>query len=524
MENVLSIITFLPLIAAFFMAIIKGDDAEAQGNAKWLALAATGFTFVISLALLFQVEIGLPGYQLVEERAWLFGLSYKLGIDGLSLVFVLLTTFLMPLVVVSCWRMTARVKDLMMALLVLQSLLLGSFLALDLVLFFVFAQGALIPVFLIVSFWGAPGGATAALKFLLVALLGGALMLAAIVSIGQEVASADLEVLAGHNFSAEPIMLLGIEVIGGRQTLLFLAFFLAFAIYLGLWPLHTWLPDALAEAPQAGGLVIAALVTKIGGYGLLRIALPLFPQAEAFWAPIILWIAVAGVLWAGLAAFSATDLRRLLGYGTVALGGLVVIGVFSGGVQGIDGAVILMLSHALSLAALFIGLIALQDRLEDGQASDTAHLGGLVVRMPALTALMVAFLLALIGLPGSGAFIGTFLVLLSAVQAQLWVAVLAGLTLILSAGAALGYARHALFGDMIREGVKSLGDLNLRERAIFVPLLVASLGLGLMPSLALETVAPTIDETMAPREDLRSAGETLRLEVPGAEGQGASED
>lgn len=508
MDNLLSILTFLPLIAAFFMAIIKGDDAEAQRNAKWLALAATVSTFLISLSLLFEFETGQPGFQLIEERAWLFGLNYKLGVDGVSVSFVLLTTFLMPLIVASAWSMTSRVRELLMALLVLESLLIGSFVALDLLLFFVFVQGALLPLFLMLGLWGGTERVYAGLKLLLVALFGGALMLAAILAAVREAGTTDIMLLAAHQFPTDPITLAGISVAGGLQTLCFFGFFAAFAVYLALWPLHTWLPDALAGAPSPGALAIAALVTKLGGYGLIRICISLFPEPTAALGPFLVWLGVAAVLWAGLAALTQDNVKRMLAYASVACAGLVLIGLFSGTQQGFDGAILLLLGHALAVSGLFICLGLLQERSgTNANSGDLNGFGGLIVNMPAFALIFLAFLFALAGMPGSAGFNGLLLTVLAALQTSIWAAAVAGLILALFVAALFDAARRVILGDLIKESIRGLGDLTLRERAIFAPLILAALFFGLAPTVVLDLVVPTAE--------LLLQGRDQALAVPG---------
>jgi NADH-quinone oxidoreductase subunit M len=355
MDNLLSIVTFLPIVAAVILGVfLRGDDAAAQLNAKRLALAATTATFLISLAILVEFDPNDTGFQLVEESEWLFGLTYKVGIDGISVLFVLLTTFLMPITIASCWGVTHRVKEYMIAMLVLETLMIGVFVALDLVLFYLFFEAGLIPMFLIIGIWGGKDRIYAAFKFFLYTFLGSVLMLVAMIAMYVDAGTTDIMALLAHEFSAGPISLMGWQIAGGIQTLLWLAFFASFAVKMPMWPVHTWLPDAHVQAPTAGSVVLAAILLKMGGYGFLRFSLPMFPVASDIMAPLVLWLSVIAIVYTSLVAMVQEDMKKLIAYSSVAHMGFVTMGIFAANQQGVDGAIFQMISHGFVSGALFL--------------------------------------------------------------------------------------------------------------------------------------------------------------------------
>ncbi len=398
MDNLLSIITFLPLVAAAILALfLRGDDEAAQKNAKWLALIATSATFLVSLFLL-PVRPANTGFQFVEERAWILGLNYKMGVDGISVLFVMLTTFLMPLIIASCWDVTYRVKEYMIAFLVLETLMLGVFCALDLVLFYLFFEGGLIPMFLIIGIWGGKERIYASFKFFLYTFLGSVLMLVAMIAMYVDAGTTDIPTLLNHQFGSETFSLLGIQIVGGAQTLMWIAFFASFAVKMPMWPVHTWLPDAHVQAPTAGSVVLAAILLKMGGYGFLRFSLPMFPVASDILAPMVLWLSAIAIVYTSLVALAQKDMKKLIAYSSVAHMGFVTMGIFAANQQGIDGAIFQMISHGFISGALFLCVGVIYDRMHTREID---AYGGLVNRMPAYALIFMLFTMANVGLPGT---------------------------------------------------------------------------------------------------------------------------
>ena len=489
MPNLLSLVTFLPMIGAAIMAVLlRGDDAHAQRNAKWVALFTTAATFLVSLVLWFEFDPGNPGFQFVEEGEWLLGLSYRMGVDGISVLFVLLTTFLMPLVVLSAWHVTVRVKEYMVAFLVLESLMIGVFCALDLVLFYLFFEAGLIPMFLIIGIWGGKDRIYAAFKFFLYTFLGSVLMLVAIVAMAHEAGTTDIAALLAHDFPSRSFSLLGIEVPGGMQTMLWLAFFASFAVKMPMWPVHTWLPDAHVQAPTAGSVVLAAILLKMGGYGFLRFNLPMFPVASDLLAPMVLWLSAIAIVYASLVALRQEDMKKLVAYSSVAHMGYVTAGIFAANRQGVDGAIFQMLSHGFVSGALFLCVGVIYDRMH---TRDIDAYGGLVNRMPAYALIFMLFTMANVGLPGTSGFVGEFLTLLGMYQANTYVAVIATTGVILSAAYALWLYRRVVMGDLIRESLKSITDMTRLEKGVFAPLVVMTILLGVYPALVLDVIGPS---------------------------------
>ena len=490
MDSLLSFVTFLPAITALAMAIIKGDDADAQRNAKWLALVGTTVTFIVSLAILWQFDPQDTGFQMVEERDWLFGLTYKVGVDGISVLFVMLTTFLMPLVIAACWDVTHRVKEYMMALLVLETLMIGVFVALDLVLFYLFFEGGLIPMFLIIGIWGGKDRIYASFKFFLYTFLGSVLMLVAMVGMFVDAGTTDIEQLLAHQFSFGTIEVAGLQIVGGLQTLMWLAFFASFAVKMPMWPVHTWLPDAHVQAPTAGSVVLAAILLKMGGYGFLRFSLPMFPVASELLAPLVLWLSVIAIIYTSLVAMAQEDMKKLIAYSSVAHMGFVTMGIFAANQQGVDGAIFQMLSHGFISGALFLCVGVIYDRMHTREID---AYGGLFVRMPAYATVFMLFTIANVGLPGTSGFVGEFLTLIGVFRENTWIGVLAATGVILSAAYALWLYRRVVFGDLIKEALRSITDMTPRERAIFAPLIAATLILGVYPSLVTDAIGPSVE-------------------------------
>ena len=506
-DILLSVVTFLPLVAAMVMAVfLRGDDHVAQRDAKRMAFVVTAANFVFSLFILVAFDASDPGFQLIEEREWLMGLTYKVGVDGISVLFVLLTTFLMPLVVAACWKVDTRVKEYMIALLVLETLMIGVFVALDLVLFYLFFEAGLIPMFLIIGIWGGKNRIYAAFKFFLYTFLGSVLMLVAIVAMYIDAGTTDIPSLLIHQFSSETLDLFGWQIVGGLQTVLWFAFFASFAVKLPMWPVHTWLPEAPVQAPTAGSVVLAALLLKMGGYGFLRFSLPMFPIASDLLAPFVMWLSVIAIIYTSLVAMVQEDMKKLIAYSSVAHMGYVTIGIFAANQQGVDGAIFQMISHGFISGALFLCVGVIYDRMHTREID---AYGGLVNRMPAYALIFMFFTMANVGLPGTSGFVGEFLTLVGVFQANTWVALLATTGVILSAAYALWLYRRVVFGDLIKESLKSITDMTPRERLIFAPLVAMTLLLGVYPGLALDIIGPTV-EALVSNYDL-----ALEQAVPG---------
>ena len=490
MGNLLSLTTFIPLLGAIILALfLRGDDGAAQSNAKWVAMATTVATFLVSLFILFGFDASNTDFQMVEERDWLMGMNYKMGVDGISVLFVMLTTFLMPLVIASCWNVSTRVKEYMIAFLLLETLMLGVFMALDLVLFYLFFEAGLIPMFLIIGIWGGKERIYASFKFFLYTFLGSVLMLVAMVGMFVAAGTTDIPTLMNFTFETESFSILGVQIIGGMQTLLWLAFFASFAVKMPMWPVHTWLPDAHVQAPTAGSVVLAAILLKMGGYGFLRFSLPMFPVGSDIMAPLVLWMSAIAIVYTSLVALVQEDMKKLIAYSSVAHMGFVTMGIFTFNQQGLDGAIFQMLSHGFISGALFVCVGVIYDRMHTREID---AYGGLVNRMPAYAMIFMFFTMANVGLPGTSGFVGEFLTLVGVFQVNTWVAAVATSGVILSAAYALWLYRRVVMGDLIKESLKSITDMTTRERAIFAPLVVMTILLGVYPALVTDIIGPSV--------------------------------
>ena len=490
MDNLLSLVTFLPLIGALVLLVfLRGEDEAAAKNAKLLALFTTSATFLLSLFVYFGFDPADTGFQFVEESPWLGGLTYKMGVDGLSVLFVMLTTALMPIVIGASWEVKSRVKEYMIAFLVLETLMIGVFTALDLVLFYVFFEASLIPMFLIIGIWGGKDRIYASFKFFLYTFFGSVLMLVAMIAMWHDASTTDIPTLMTHTFSSSPMTVLGLHVAGGLQTLLFCAFFASFAVKMPMWPVHTWLPDAHVQAPTAGSVVLAAILLKMGGYGFLRFSLPMFPVGSQVMQDVVFFMSVVAIVYTSLVALVQEDMKKLIAYSSVAHMGFVTMGIFAFNQQGIDGAVFQMLSHGFISGALFLIVGVIYDRMH---TREIAAYGGLVVRMPVFALIFMLFTMGNVGLPGTSGFVGEFLTMAGAFQANTWVAFFAAFGVIFSAAYALYLYRRVVFGDLIKESLKTIKDMSRREKLLFAPLVIATLWLGVYPSSILDVIGPSV--------------------------------
>lgn len=485
----LSIITFLPLAGALFILVVP---REAEGNARWTALWTTLITLIPALALWYLFDPTTAAFQFVEERDWLGGaFKYKMGVDGISLLFVVLTAFLMPISILASWdAIQVRVKEYMIAFLVLETLMIGVFCALDLVLFYLFFEGGLIPMFLIIGIWGGKRRVYASFKFFLYTLLGSVLMLLAMMAMYWHAGTTDIPALLTMKFPFEPFSLMGVNVSGGMQTILWLAFFASFAVKMPMWPVHTWLPDAHVEAPTAGSVILAAILLKMGGYGFLRFSIPMFPVASDLLTDFVFVLSVVAIVYTSVVALAQEDMKKLIAYSSVAHMGFVTMGMFSLTTQGVQGGIFQMLSHGLVSGALFLCVGVVYDRMH---TREIAAYGGLIDRMPIYAFCFMVFTLANVGLPGTSGFVGEFLSLIGTFRVNTWVAFMATTGVILSAAYALWLYRRIIYGCLEKPSLQGIMDMNLREIACIGPLVVLTLLFGLYPSPLLNVCAVSVE-------------------------------
>ena len=478
---ILSVTTFLPLLGAVFIACVRGNDRLAKGTARWVALWTTLVTFAVSLVMVYRFDPASPDFQFVEKHNWLGIATYHMGVDGISLPFVILTTALMPICILASWTsIQKRVKEYMIAFLVLETLMVGTFAALDLVLFYLFFEGGLIPMFLIIGVWGGPRRVYASFKFFLYTLLGSVLMLLAIMAMYWEAGTTDIPALLQHGF---PL---------GLQKWAWLAFFASFAVKMPMWPVHTWLPDAHVEAPTAGSVILAAILLKMGGYGFLRFSLPMFPAASYDFAPLIFTLSVVAIIYTSLVALMQDDMKKLIAYSSVAHMGFVTMGIFAATTQGVAGGIFQMISHGIVSGALFLCVGVVYDRVHSREIS---VYGGLVDRMPLYAFVFMLFTLANVGLPGTSGFVGEFLSLLGTFRANTAVAFFATFGVILSACYALWLYRKIIFG-VIKPSLAGIRDMGLREVVIFCPLVVLTLLIGVAPKPVLDMSSASVAQLL----------------------------
>jgi NADH-quinone oxidoreductase subunit M len=478
---ILSVVTFLPLVGALVIYISGGDDEAARRNSRWIALWTTLVTFGISLMLVWRFDPAQTDFQFVEKASWLAtGINYHMGVDGISLPLVILTTAILPLCIIASWRsVTVRVREYMMAFLILETLMVGTFCALDLVLFYLFFEGGLIPMFLIIGVWGGPRRVYASFKFFLYTFLGSVLMLLAIMALYWNGGTTDIPTLMHAN------------VPRSLQTWAWLAFFASFAVKMPMWPVHTWLPDAHVEAPTAGSVILAAILLKMGGYGFLRFSLPMFPLASHDFAPLIFTLSVIAVIYTSLVALMQEDMKKLIAYSSVAHMGFVTMGIFAGTMQGVAGGMFQMISHGIVSGALFLCVGVVYDRMH---TREIAAYGGLVNRMPLYAMVFMVFTMANVGLPGTSGFIGEFMTLIGTFKISIPTAVFATTGVILSACYALWLYRKVVFGALVKPSLMSIKDLTLRECVTLFPLVALSIFFGVYPKPVLDMSAASLQQ------------------------------
>ena len=485
---ILSAMIFLPLIVAVMIARIKGEaeDREViEKNIKLLALFGSSFVFAFSLFLFKNFDPSESGFQFVEKHVWFeqAGIAYHLGVDGISLYFIMLSAFLTPICIIASWNsVKTRIKEYMIAFLVLESCMIGTFTALDTVLFYIFFEAVLIPMFLIIGIWGGKRRVYASYKFFLYTLLGSILMLLALLTLYNKTGLTDIPELMLNPVNIE------------LQKWLWLAFFASFAVKMPMWPVHTWLPDAHVEAPTAGSVILAGVLLKMGGYGFLRFSLPMLPDASIYYAPMVLWLSVIAIIYTSLVALVQNDMKKLIAYSSVAHMGFVTLGIFTFNQQGIEGAIFQMISHGVISAALFLCVGVVYDRLHTREID---RYGGIVKNMPIYATMFMIFMLGSVGLPGTSGFVGEFLSLLGAFQANTMIAFFATTGVVLGAAYMLLLYRRVIFGPQENEDASKMTDLTFAERAILVPLVLLVFHMGVFPTKVLNTLSPAVTQIVS---------------------------
>ncbi|WP_454287411.1 NADH-quinone oxidoreductase subunit M [Rhizobium arsenicireducens] len=495
---ILSTVTFLPLVGVALLLLTRQDTSLGRRNILNVSLLTTVFTFVVSLFIWIGFDNSNAGFQMVEKHEWLgTGIAYHLGVDGISMLFVILTTLLMPLCILASWAsIEKRIKEYMIAFLILETLMIGVFVSLDIVLFYVFFEAGLIPMFIIIGVWGGKERVYASYKFFLYTLLGSVLMLLAIMAMYWNAGTTDITQLLNHKFPAE------------MQTWLWLAFFASFAVKMPMWPVHTWLPDAHVQAPTAGSMILAGILLKLGGYGLLRFSLPMFPLASDYFAPMVFTLSVIAIIYTSLVALMQDDMKKVIAYSSIAHMGYVTMGTFAANTQGVQGAIFQMISHGFVSAALFFCVGVIYDRMH---TREIAAYGGLANNMPKYAVAFMIFTMANVGLPGTSGFVGEFLTLIGVFRVNTWVALFAATGVILSAAYALWLYRRVVFGALEKESLKGLLDLSVREKFILYPLIALTIFFGVYPAPIFDATAASVDLLVNNYEAALQAAQSVAL-------------
>ena len=496
---ILSLLTFLPLIGAIFIITIRGDEKVVNRNSQQVALWTSIINFLLSLFIWFHFDPNTSDYQFVEFKFWMpsLNINYKLGVDGISILFVLLTTLLTPICILASWEnIQVRLKDYMIAFLVLETFMIGMFCAMDMLVFYLFFEAVLIPMFLIIGIWGGPRRVYASFKFFLYTLAGSVLMLIAIIAMYFDAGTTDIISLKSHTF---PVNL---------QVWLWLAFFASFAVKIPMWPVHTWLPDAHVEAPTAGSVILAAVLLKFGGYGLLRFSLPLFPEASVIFTPLVYTLSVVAIIYTSLVALVQEDMKKLIAYSSIAHMGFVTIGAFTLTVQGIEGSIYQMLAHGVISAALFLVVGVVYDRIHSREIS---AYGGLAHKMPAYSLIFMLFMFASVGLPGTAGFVGELLILIGIFQVNILVAVMAATGLILGAAYMLYLYRRVIFGAFKKKNLAAISDMTHREKIIFAPLVILVIWMGVYPAPFLDVLHVSVENMINEINIALDEGQTFSM-------------
>ncbi|WND02404.1 NADH-quinone oxidoreductase subunit M [Temperatibacter marinus] len=485
-QHLLSLMLAVPVVGVLVMLFIKHEDKEIENrNIRAVAMLTTLVAFVLSILLWALFDNSQAGFQFVDSAEWYGPFNYRVGVDGISMLFVVLSAFLMPFVIgCSLKVINTRVKEYMIAFLLLEALMFGVFIALDIFTFYIFFEAGLIPMFLIIGVWGGVNRIYASYKFFLYTLLGSVLMLVAVMYMYLQTGTTDIPTLMSYNFDAD------------IQKWLWLAFFASFAVKMPMWPVHTWLPDAHVQAPTAGSVILAGVLLKMGGYGFLRFSLPMFPDASVYFADFVFWLSVIAVIYTSLVALVQEDIKKLIAYSSVAHMGFVTIGIFVFNNAGIVGSIFQMLSHGIVSGALFLCVGVIYDRLH---TREIVRYQGLANNMKLFAVLMVFFSMASIGLPGTSGFVGEFMVLLGAYQYSSWLAFGAATGVILGAGYMLYLVLRVVFGELVHEDNKKMIDLTTREKVIFAPLVAVVLWMGVYPSSFTEPMQASVNNLIETR-------------------------
>tara|TARA_Y100000766_G_scaffold259634_1_gene248765 strand:- start:676 stop:2163 length:1488 start_codon:yes stop_codon:yes gene_type:complete len=489
---ILTTLIFLPLISSLFIFLSRGQ--KNNNSAIYISLFSSLATFILSLFVWHSMDYASPDFQFLEEQSWINDfIKFKLGVDGISILFIVLTTLITPICIISCINSVKdRVKEFLIAILILETFMIGVFCSLDLVVFYLFFEAGLIPMFLIIGVWGGPRRVYSAFKFFLFTLVGSVLMLVAIIAIYWITGTTDIT------------QIYEIKIPKEYQNLLWLAFFSSFAVKMPMWPVHTWLPDAHVEAPTAGSVILAAILLKMAGYGFLRFSLPMFPLASEYFTPLIFTLSIIAIIYTSLVALMQEDMKKLIAYSSVAHMGYVTLGIFTFTKQGVEGSIFQMISHGLISAALFLCVGVIYDRLHSRMISTY---GGLVNYLPKYSFLFVVFALAGLGLPGTSGFLGEFLVLTGTYQKNYLVAMLATFGVVLGAAYMLWLTKRVIFGVTKNDQIKNLKDINQSEMIMLIVLALLVVLFGFYPAPLMETLNVSVDNLINNYENAIKTGD-----------------